>query len=429
MMAVLAAVAVLAGAAIVRLSRSEESRTPAVATPTESLPTPAETATARSKCVRAGVGSNIQRLIDANPRGTSFCINPGVHRLTEPLKPRDRQRFVGAPGSVLNGARVVDAWTKDGSIWISPRQTQGPTRIEWSGSTIKYPEARFADDVFYDGALLKRVTSRGEVSSGKFFFDYENDAIYIGDDPTGHVVELATAESIFTGPAGGVVIQGLAIEKSRGRGVITGEGWIIEGCEIRLHATQGVRLASRSTARRNNLHHNGQYGITGTGLFLRVEENEIAFNNTHLFYIASGGNWASGGTKFVQTGDPKLGRDSGIILRGNNAHHNLGDGLWLDIDNIYATIDGNTTSDNERRGINYEISYDAVISYNTVTANGEAGIRISSSPNVEIFQNTVTANGAGIVVSDDPRGRGKYGPHRSRGTSMHDNIEQGNGSA
>jgi hypothetical protein len=427
-MALLAAAVLLGGAAIFRLTRSDVTVSPSPTTRPASPPAAVETpGSSGSECVRIAPGADIQQLIDSNPPGATFCVEPGVHRISAQIRPRDGQRLVGTSGSVLTGAKVIEGWSGDGgSAWSSTGHKQGPTLVRWTGTTIKHPEARFADDVFYDGALLKRVTTRAAVAPGTFFFDYDSDTIFIGDDPAGHVLEVATAEGIFAGPAREVLIQGLVIEKSRGRGVDTGEAWVVEGCEIRLNATQGVRLNSRSSARRNNLHHNGQYGIAGSGHFLRVEENEIAFNNTHLFYIASGGNWASGGSKFVNTGDPKLGRDSGIVIRGNNAHHNLGDGLWLDIDNIYAIVEGNRTTDNDRRGINYEISYDAVISHNIVTANGEAGIRITSSPNVEVFQNTVTGNEEGIVVDDQPRGPGKYGPHRARGVSIHDNIEEGN---
>jgi parallel beta-helix repeat protein len=372
-------------------------------------------------------GADLPSQAQSHPPGTTFCLAAGEYRLAAPIQPRERQRFVGVSGAVLNGSRVIEKWDQSGTTWTATGQTQGPTVVPWSGSTLKFEEAKYADDVYYDDTLLKRVLRSSDVVPGTFFFDYDNDAITIGDDPSGHSIELATAEAVFSGDAPDVTIQGLVIEKSRGRGISAGPGWTVVDSEIRLNATIGYRMVEGCVSLRNHLHHNGQYGISGSGDFLVVEQTEISFNNTHRFYVATGGNWASGGTKFVHTGDPKRGPESGLVLRGNNAHHNFGDGIWLDIENILATIENNTSSNNDRRGINYEISYEGVIRNNTITGNRDVGILISSSPDVDIYGNTVTGNGAGIIVSDRPRGKGKYGPHRARNVTVHDNVESGNG--
>jgi len=368
-------------------------------------------------------GQSIQAAIDSNPTGTTFCLTAGVHRVAAALRPRASQQFVGAAGAVLNGSRPVELWAPSGSRWVSTGHTQGPT-VNYGGSfpSFLHPESQYSDDLYYDGRLLKRVADAAAVVPGTFFFDYAADTVWIGDDPAGHLLELATAEAIFGGGGTGVTIKNLIVEKAAGRGIDSANGWQVLDNEIRLNATIGLKLYSNTLARGNRVHHNGQYGIGGSGDFLVVEDNEIAYNNSHLYYVENGGNWGSGGSKFTRTGDPTLGQASGLVLKGNRAHHNWGDGLWVDIDNIHGLIEGNRSYENERFGINFEIGYASTIRGNFVERNGADGIRISSSPDLVVEGNTVDANGGGIVLwQQGTRTAGSYGEYVVKNTLVRNN--------
>ena len=88
-----------------------------------------------------------------------------------------------------------------------------------------------------------------------------------------------------------------------------GDGWVIEGNEIRLN--HGVGLQAGDVIRRNHIHHNGQlgfsvHGSTGT-LFV---DNEVAYNN----YAGYDWFWEAGGAKFMVT--------KRLTVRGNFVHHN-----------------------------------------------------------------------------------------------------------
>jgi parallel beta-helix repeat protein len=48
-------------------------------------------------------GPAVQRAIDSNPDGTTFCLNGGVYALTAALAPKAGQSFVGEPGAILDG--------------------------------------------------------------------------------------------------------------------------------------------------------------------------------------------------------------------------------------------------------------------------------------------------------------------------------------
>ncbi len=170
-------------------------------------------------------------------------------------------------------------------------------------------------------------------------------------------------------------------------------GWIIENCEIRYNAHSGIKLGNKMKVLNNNIHHNKQIGISGSGDSVLVEGNEISFNN-YLKIFPFG--HVLGGAKFVDT--------RGLVVRNNNVHDNQGNGLWMDIDNIYAMIENNTATNNSGAGIMHEIGYDATIRNNTAKGNGYArdwvtgaGILISASANVTVYGNTVLDNKQGIV--------------------------------
>ena len=159
----------------------------------------------------------------------------------------------------------------------------------------------------------------------------------------------------------------------------------------------------------------------GSGDDAVIEDNEISYTNNPQV-IAYG--WAAGGTKWHNTRN--------LVLRRNFVHHNLGPGLWTDINNIFTLIEYNQVERNSRFGIYREISYDAVIRFNTATANGFSlpdtqvvrggGIAIRSSPNVEIYGNTLIDNQAGIDINQNITRDGAYGPLSMANLYVHDNT-------
>jgi hypothetical protein len=90
----------------------------------------------------------------------------------------------------------------------------------------------------------------------------------------------------------------------------------------------------------NNVHHQGQIGIAGSGAGVIVEGNELAYNNTDGF--GPGHQGEAGGAKFTFT--------KGLVVRRNYSHDNHGPGLWTDLNNIDCLYDGNRVEDN-RNGI------------------------------------------------------------------------------
>src|SRR6516165_9889595 len=53
---------------------------------------------------------NLQNLVNANPAGTTFCLQPGVHH--DSVKPKSNDIFTGISGAVENGARLLTNWQR-----------------------------------------------------------------------------------------------------------------------------------------------------------------------------------------------------------------------------------------------------------------------------------------------------------------------------
>jgi hypothetical protein len=365
-------------------------------------------------------GQDIAAIVAGQPAGTTFRFAPGVYRRVQ-ITPKSGQTFIGEPGAILSGARVLEGFQADGNHWSIGGQTSqlfgGGPCDSFEGRS--YNGCQHPEQLFLDGNILWQVERRDQLQSGRWYFDYGADRIYLADNPQGRVVELSVTENAFRGNAGDVTIRGLVVEKYANRaqtGAISADNtsnWLIEDVELRYNHGTGIRVGDGSVLRNSFVHHNGQLGVAGGGDGILVEGTEIANNNIAGF----NSGWEGGGTKFFHTRD--------LVLRNNYVHHNDGRGLWTDINNIDSLIESNLVEHNSEPGIAHEISYAAVIRNNTVRHNGlgfdiwvwGAQILVQNSPDVVVTGNTVVVpatGGDGIAVVNQQRGSGNFGPWVAR---------------
>jgi parallel beta-helix repeat protein len=333
--------------------------------------------------------------------------------------------FTGEPGTIVSGARQLTNFTRSGGYWVIGGQTQQGRATEASRCLSGYSSCQWPEDLFLDDRLLFRVTSLGEVGPGKWYFDYAADKIYLGDDPAGRKVETGVSAYAFGGSASSVTLRNLMIEKYAApaqAAAVQGDnttGWLIEDVRVRQAHGTGIRMGARWAVRRTRVDHNGQLGIAGGGTGSLVEDSEWDHNKTIGFQVG----FAGGASKFFKT--------DGLVLRRNFIHHNDGNGIWLDIDNIRYLVEDNRVEDNYGQGIFVEISYGGKILGNQVRRNGHqrggtwlygAGILIAHSPDVEVAGNVVEDNYNGIAGIQQNRGTGQYGPRILQNLWVHDNI-------
>ena len=379
-----------------------------------------------SSCVGVSVspGQGLQSVVDSYGPGTTFCLKAGVYRLVTGVVPKAGDQFIGEPGAVVSGAKDISGlFVASGGLWVASGQSQRNTAS--SGQCDPgFPLCAAAEDVFFDNKLLQRVGSLGEVGPGRFFFDYGAQKIYIGDNPSGHLVEAAVARRAFTGAqssATNVTIRGLLIEKfanEASSGAITANsGWVIEQNEVRLN--HGIGIQGGVSVRNNYVHDNGQLGLSLYGESDQlVEGNEIAFNDTAGYAT----QWEAGGAKFIRT--------TRLTVRNNYVHDNRGIAFYTDSDNINVVYDSNRIYDNSGTGILIETGYQTVIRNNIIRRNGfaftggltGAGIYLNTSQDVEIYGNTIDRNLQGIGIATFSRGSGTYGAYATRNDYIHDNT-------
>jgi len=365
-------------------------------------------------------GDSVQEIVQSSPAGTTFNFKSGVYRLLE-IKPRDRDSFTGDGSSaILSGAVIVKGFRKDGPWFDAPydapkEQLNGSCNKD--SSMCKYPE-----DCFVDNKPLRRVSDLSELKSGAWFLDYTGRKAILADDPTGHVVEISTARSAFSGAAANVTITGLTIEKyavPAQMGAVgdqsPGPHWTISKCIVRWNHGAGIMVSDDSAVNDNRVIQNGQLGVASHGKNISIQNNEIASNN----YAGFSAGWEAGGTKFSHT--------TNLVVKGNNVHDNSGPGLWTDIENENATYEANRVTNNANEGIKHEISFAAKIHGNFVSGNGQAQsewlwgsqILIQNSSGADVSENTVVApkgygNGIGVILQN----RGKY---VARDNAVHNN--------
>lgn len=356
-------------------------------------------------------GASIQAALDAYGPGATICVR-GEHRLSTALHPKTDQIILGVEG-VLNGSVLVTNWSPTGSGWVSTGHAQS---FPGNGSpTETNPIAAEFEDLFMDDRPLTRVAGLGELGPGGWYFDEDEDRIYISDDPTGHVLETTNASNgIDARGVPDVTVIGLRIEKFANDGIRTNSGWVVARCVLRYMHSEGIRIdGSDITIAHNYIHHNGQIGATVNGSKIVIEENELSFNNYLHFGRADGGLWHAGAIKIHQSSD--------ILVRNNHSHDNFGDGLWLDWDNIRSVIEGNLFENNERSGLLYEASFQAVVRDNVFTGN-PWGIFLSTSKDVEITGNTFEHSLVDIAIGSTDRGTSNsYGVRSASGLHVHDN--------
>jgi parallel beta-helix repeat protein len=348
-----------------------------------------------SGSIRLRPGRDLQAAINAKPEGTTFCFKEGTYRLWTPLLPKSHDVFVGEYGAVLRGSKVIRKWRKEGRFWVATGQTQENEVVPGvpcqAGIECNRPEGVFIND-----RPLLQVTSLEAVGRGRFFFDYANDKIYMANDPRRRRVEASVAAGAFRSAAHyaeGVVIKNLVIEKfanpSRTGAIwqTVSPGWVVANSEVARNHGVGIAHSSAATIRRNDIHHNGQLGLSGyQSVGALVQGNEIAWNA-----IGGFAGWEAGGAKYVVTVD--------LTVRSNYVHHNQHHGLWTNGDNLHTVYEDNTVVANKGVGIIHEEAYDCIIRGNHVARNGAHGIYISSSSGVEAYGNKLDRNGtAGVQM-------------------------------
>lgn len=401
-----------------------------------SVPT-SGTAAPRPDPVRSGPEIDILPTDDAAaivrkaPSPARFRFTDGVHRGVS-IQPRDGDTFTATGAAVLSGAVVVGGFGREGAAWTAASPVEPAAPSGYCRDTT--PACSAPEELFMDGRPLQRVPDRGGVAPGRWALVASSGgrgaAVVLGDDPTGHTVELSTTPVAIGGTARDVTVDGLHLEHYANpaqRGVVQmdpgASGWLVASCSVRDSHGVGVIVSDRSTLRGCSTIGNGQQGIGAGGADVVVADNVVEQNNRAGFDPG----WSAGGAKFAQA--------DGLVVARNVVRANDGPGLWCDVDCVDVHYLDNVVEDNTGSGIFHEISYRAEIRGNQVRGNGAdapgwlwgAGIQVAASSDVTVEGNVVEHNRQGIVGIDQERGAGPLGAHELANLTVVDNVVRDSG--
>jgi len=367
-------------------------------------------------------GDDVNSIVNSTVCGSTFVFAPGtynnitIYPTDETTNPIDGDTFKGSnsrtstKAAILYGGTVVSNFTQSGSYWVGNVTT---TSYPASGPNYKcdskHPGCLLPEDLFFDGTVYQRMTTKSAVAAGKWYLDTTTGDVYLSVNPTGHKIEISTTHfAIYGANVANVTISNLIVDKYAvpgGFGAISGVdptgasvvptfNWKITNVEVRNCHAAGVELGNHMAITTSFLHNNGEYGVGGTGNTITFNHNEVSYNNQAGFLPEVGA-----GTKFSDV--------VGLTVEYNNVHDNLGAGLTDDVGSSSITYAFNTLQNNLVAGILHEIGGSANIHDNTSTNDGVdpfgtgiwygAGIEIANSENVKVYNNTVTNSQNGIM--------------------------------
>lgn len=395
-------------------------------------------------------GSSIQTAVNANPDGTTFFLEAGVHRLQEVIpKPGNVFNGAGQGSTIIRGsnqltsASFVDQGNGTWRLALTTTMTQSQ---EWNCMAAA-PGCGYDQELFYDGVRLRRATTLGGVITGRWWYDETYHYVYVANTPTAHLLELSSARTAFGGTSDDVILRGMTIENYASiaqRGCVnslTAGHWTFERVTVQNCHGAGIESGQGSILRDSRVLHNGQIGIKAAGTNVIFEYSEIAWNNEALY--------APG----FEAGGSKLSTCSACSVRYCYIHDNAGPGGWYDINNdnsffLFNTVDDNySPSDAEggtgaqAPGLFVEISQSITIQHNLVRRNGfgyasntyafASCIVIAASGDADttdISENVCEDNATGITLVQQDRehnadGSIQYGGnHKNLNAHVHHNT-------
>jgi parallel beta-helix repeat protein len=356
--------------------------------------------------VNISPGTSIQSVVNANPAGTTFVLEPGVYRM-QSVTPKNGDSFIGQSGAILNGSQLLTSFSQVTVNGVTYWVAEGPSHSGLLNSRCddNFPMCLYPENLYIDSKPLLRASSLASVTAATCYYDYSVGKIYFLVNPSGHIVESSSTPVAFNQGPSSITIQGLIIEKyatpgqrSAVGGQYAGSNWIVKNNEIRLNHAEGLKVSNGGQVLNNNVHDNGQLGVAvnSTTTTVLVQGNTIARNNWAGFRIT----FEAGGLKF--------GNVAGLTAIGNYVYENVGNGIWCDGGCSGGIFANNVVENNAKNGISYEVSHAWTIRNNVVIGNGfgtswewmgGTGIQINESDHVEVANNVVADNYRAVVLN------------------------------
>lgn len=352
----------------------------------------------------------ITRAIAVVPTGGTVVLRAGSYN--ESLQIFKKVTIQNYPGEAtwLDGAVPVSGWVKDGSAWRkdgwttrfdhSPTYTKGAADMsgDWRMLDSTAPMAAHPDQLWVGGSALGQVSSRSQVSGGKFYVDEAGSRLYAGSDPTGGA-SASNQQYAINIRAEGVAVRGIGIRRyapsvwQMGAVTVERPNATLENVNITDSATTGLSvLSSGVTLTKVASQNNGMLGIHGNHADnIRMTGVLVRNNNTEKFHVGP----VAGGLKFTKS--------RGVTVTNSSFADNNGHGFWEDQSVYNSVFSGNDFLRNTGYGLFLEISAKAIVADSLIMNNKREGLLINNFANAQIWNNTIIGNSRPIWLAQDTR--------------------------
>lgn len=395
--------------------------------------------------------------LKAAPSGATVEVASGTYREGELSTSKKLTITAGKGQQVsLNGADIVTDWSDNGDGTYSSARSDF-VRFSHVSTVNANPAiegmAAYPEQVFVDGQELTQVADRSEVGPGTFWVNdpdpvtlvnpqnnrqgyhvkpHTGVSYVLGDNPSGHTVEVVQHHRSLTLGGEGSVFNGFTVEKYSPLqqwdykdpeiGTLTGGVMFFVGAKnvsvtnntfqySAMGTALGLTNADGSTVSGNTITHNGGVGFgINRSSDISVEHNTWSMNNQAGFIVDNCG-------AFCTIGDTKITHVDGVRYAFNThdyseAGYNHNDpnvdsprrliGVWFDEGVINSEIVGNHFINVGKSAIFDEVSSGNIIASNIVE-NSFEGIVLSGTDSDKIFNNTIVDTLSPMVIREDTR--------------------------
>ena len=241
--------------------------------------------------------------ISAVPSGSTIVLRGGTYRGGGLNVSGKQLTLQGYPHEQawLKGSAIVTGWTQFGNCWM---HTGWTTHFGYSNDTYmsqmigpNHPLAGWPDMVFVNGVLLtcahapNATGGQASVRPGTFYIDYANKTIYIGNNPSGAIVEVVQYQNGLS-IHDGCKVLGLGFQhyassyKVQYAFNVIGANCVVENNTVGYLATGGMNLntVTNCAVHGNTCAFNGEQGMAGYQVNgSTISANYFAYNNTRSF--------------------------------------------------------------------------------------------------------------------------------------------------
>ena len=366
--------------------------------------------------------TTIESAIDRVVTGDAIVLRGGVYRTGGlVLNQGVTMQPYGDEHPVLKGTEVATQWEAlPNNVWRIPWKHLFPGEpLPWwrrAREGMKTPLYRFnMDMVFIDGELLASKGWEGELDPHSYSIDYKNGYVYIGVDPTNHLVEITAQDGGLvrtSGPAHGKVSDG--------------RGPVIRGLTFTQYAYRALDIEGKKHFTSAEEPTNEPVGISDPATYGKevthtlIENVTISYCSRVAGYFRGDGlvirnslisDTGTEGIYVIGSSDVLLEKN---IVRRNNIKQLTGyfpsaikifnqtwrvtvrdnlvmdqpfsNGIWFDVGNHDGVIVNNWVQ-NAQNAIFIEISRGMTIAGN-VSLNSGKGLEVLNSADVRAYNNT-----------------------------------------